>query len=143
MSRTRAAIVGATIGLTTFAVALVFRSGDESVPWLVAASIPAGLIAGAAVGSSIRSNEPIRSRVVFGGALIADLVGIVVVSSGAAIDASAGPYPPETPLPITILGFTGLGLVSYGWFASLPVAVFALIGGLLVRSWEERVTSHD
>ena len=101
-------------------------------------SVPAGAVAGAAVAPGIRSDRGTSGGRVAGAALLAFLVGDLIVYGWLALQA-AGPddWSALTVVLNTIAG-TGWGVVFVGWLAVLILTPVAAVGAYILRERTRR-----
>src|SRR5262245_5621250 len=94
----KGALIGASFGLATLlADVLATLHEPQFISWWVATAIPAGGVAGASAARWVRPNQPNPVRAIAVSALVADLVGVALVSCGAALAEAQGPDWPNVP----------------------------------------------
>src|SRR5262249_53314130 len=131
--RARGALVGVALAAVVMLLATTLGAG-WSTPWLIAA-IPAGATAGAVVGPWVRPGDRTPIRVVVGAALIADAVGIGIISVAISIVEHLGPYPPGESLFVEAITDALVLFLFSGWLGLIVLLPVAWIGALVLRRY--------
>ena len=137
-TRSAGAQVGALIGLlAVLAAAIPVVAGGSFEAWVIV-SVPAGAVAGAAVAPGIRTDRGTSGGRIAGAALLAFLVGDLIVYGWLALQAAE----PDGWWPVTVVLNTiagaGWGLVFVGWLAMLILTPVAAVGAFVLRERTRR-----
>jgi hypothetical protein len=132
------ALVGLVVGgVATLPLVVSWFTAGES-PWWLLASLPAGIVAGAAAAPSINPGRRIAARTIIGAAATAFLVGDAVVCLALVVL-----YPPRADwavlaaLPNTMAMYL-FGVITVGWLAMLLLVPLAAVGAFSLRAWRAR-----
>ena len=137
-TRAAGAQVGAVIGLlAVLAAAIPVLAGGSFEAW-VAVSVPAGAVAGAAVAPGIRTDRRTSGGRIAGAALIAFLVGDLIVCGWISLAAAEPNDWSALTVVLNAITGAGWGLVFVGWLAILILSPVAAVGTLVLRERTRR-----
>ncbi len=128
--RSDGALIGGVIGLLAVVAALepvVSGSG-----W-IAVSVPAGALAGAAVAPGIRSDRRPSGGRIAAAALLAFLVGDLIVCGWITLGAAGPNGWSALTVVLNTIAAAGWALVFLGWLGVLILSPVAAVGALILR----------
>jgi hypothetical protein len=138
-TRAAGAQVGAAIGLlAVFAAAIPALVGGSFEAWATV-SVPAGVVAGAAVAPGILTDRRPSGGRIGAAAFLAFLVGDLIVCGWISLEA-AGPNDwSALTVVLNTIAAAGWGVVFVGWFALLILSPVAAVGAFVLRERTRRV----
>jgi hypothetical protein len=137
-TRRAGAEVGGLIGLlAVLAAAIPVLAGGSFETW-IAASVPAGTIAGAAVAPGIRTNRRLSGGRILAAAFIAFVVGDLQVCGWIAVQAARAGESPVLSIVLNTFAGALLGIVAIGWLAMMILSPVAALGALVLRERTRR-----
>ena len=125
--------------LAVLAAAIPILAGGSFETW-IAASVPAGALAGAAVAPGIRVNRRLSGGRMLAAAFVAFLVGDLLVSGWFAVETAQFGETPPLSIVLNLIATALLGVVAIGWLATLILSPVAAVGALVLRERTRRAT---